>query len=62
MINKKNKAINKILSKDFNQSIVSQLNPYGEGNAGIKIVHILEQQLASKSKINLKKKFFDINI
>jgi len=55
------KAIDKALSKEFNQSIVHLENPYGDGNTSQRIVKVLESiDFANKSKF-LKKGFYDLS-
>jgi GDP/UDP-N,N'-diacetylbacillosamine 2-epimerase (hydrolysing) len=53
------KAINKALSQEFQEMIKDIENPYGDGNTSEKIVGIIKCFL-EKQKINLKKKFYDI--
>ncbi|QCT99157.1 UDP-N-acetylglucosamine 2-epimerase (hydrolyzing) [Campylobacter hyointestinalis subsp. hyointestinalis] len=51
------KAINKAYTKEFKSVLENTINPYGDGNASIKIIEVLK-------KVNLdnilKKKFWDI--
>lgn len=51
-------GIQKASSKEFKDSLVNVVNPYGDGNTSAKIVEIIEQQLTHP--INLKKKFYDV--
>ncbi|WP_152332926.1 UDP-N-acetylglucosamine 2-epimerase, partial [Campylobacter hyointestinalis] len=53
------KAINKAYTKEFKSVLENTINPYGDGNASIKIIEVLK-------KVNLdnilKKKFWDIGV
>ena len=51
-------AINKLYSDDFKNNLQKMVNPYGDGNAAVRIKDILKK---CNSIINLKKKFFNIN-
>lgn len=51
------KALNKVLSTSFREEIKEQKQIFGEGNTTEKIMAILK----TKSKINLKKSFYDID-
>jgi len=53
-------GIKTVLSENFKYSIQNQHNPFGDGNAGTKIVAILEQELNKPNKKFLKKAFFDL--
>ncbi|MDY6992672.1 MAG: UDP-N-acetylglucosamine 2-epimerase [Pseudomonadota bacterium] len=50
-------AIEKLFSKDFQDKLPNVINPYGDGDASIKIVKILEELPID---ISLKKHFYDI--
>ena len=54
------KPLNIVLSEKFRRSIENQHNPFGDGNAGKKIVAILEKELNKPNKKFLKKAFFDL--
>ncbi|CUU74147.1 UDP-N-acetylglucosamine 2-epimerase [Campylobacter hyointestinalis] len=51
------KAINKAYTKEFKSVLENTINPYGDGNASIKIIEVLKK--ANLDNI-LKKKFWDI--
>tara|TARA_Y100000996_G_scaffold380750_1_gene334842 strand:+ start:248 stop:1450 length:1203 start_codon:yes stop_codon:yes gene_type:complete len=53
-------AINHVLSKDFKKIIKDQENPFGDGDAGERIVSILENELNQPNKEFLKKEFFNL--
>ena len=53
-------AIDEVLSKDFVRIINDQENPFGDGNAGDKILAILEDKLNKKDCEFLKKEFFNL--
>ena len=50
-------ALKQLFSNDFKKRLKSVKNPYGEGNASIKIIKFLEKV---KIPINIEKRFFDI--
>ena len=52
-------AIEKALSKEFLENIKDVKNPYGEGNVSDKIIEKIKYFLEN-DKINLKKKFYDL--
>lgn len=54
------KKINIALSKEFKEKIKNISNPYGNGDTSEKIIKVIKEFL-KKNKINLKKKFYDIN-
>ncbi len=54
------KAMDVALSEDFKKVLETVVNPYGDGNTSRKITCILYDELITK-KINLKKKFYDLN-
>ena len=54
-------GINNALSEDFIKIINNQENPFGDGNAGKKIVAILEKELNKPNKEFLKKEFFNLS-
>jgi len=54
------KGINQIMSTMFRRNINKQVNPYGNGDAGRRIIEILEKQMTKKNNNFLKKEFFDI--
>ena len=53
-------AINHALSIDFKNIIQQQENPFGDGDAGERIVSILENELNQSNKEFLKKEFFNL--
>lgn len=53
------KAIEKALSKEFLENIKDIKNPYGDGNVSNKIMEKIKYFLEN-DKINLKKKFYDL--
>ena len=53
-------AINHVFSKDFKKIIQDQENPFGDGDAGERIVSILENELNQSGKEFLKKEFFNL--
>jgi len=55
-------AVKRVFSKDFREDTLNQENPFGSGNAGEKIVKILEKELSKSNKGFLKKEFFDIDL
>lgn len=50
-------ALKQLFSNDFKKRLKSVKNPYGEGNASIKIIKFLEKV---KIPISIEKRFFDI--
>lgn len=53
-------AISMALSDSFRMKLLDTVNPYGDGNTSDKIVKIIKC-FVLKDKINLKKKFYDID-
>lgn len=56
-----NNAFKQVLSDEFISVAKQTQNPYGDGNTSDKIVDILKRNLIN-SKIDLKKKFYDIEV
>jgi GDP/UDP-N,N'-diacetylbacillosamine 2-epimerase (hydrolysing) len=54
------KAIKLALSDEFKNKAKNTISPYGDGNTSEKIVDVIKDFLLNE-KINIKKKFFDIN-
>ena len=50
-------ALKQLFSNDFKERLKSVKNPYGEGNASIKVIKFLEEV---KIPSSIEKKFFDI--
>lgn len=55
------KAIELALSNEFMEKCLSTVNPYGDGNASIRIKEIIVKLLSNNS-IKLKKSFYDIEV
>ena len=55
------RAIDKANSAEFRESINQVKNPYGDGNASEKIVHILKEKMTDFTADKLKKEFYDID-
>ncbi|MBC7088479.1 MAG: UDP-N-acetylglucosamine 2-epimerase (hydrolyzing) [Tissierellales bacterium] len=55
------KAIELALSNEFREKCLSTVNPYGDGNASIRIKEIIVKLLSNNS-IKLKKSFYDIEV
>lgn len=53
-------AINLAMSNDFKRIARNTVNPYGDGNTVLKTVSIIKDQLFNE-KIDLAKKFYDVN-
>ena len=53
-------AMNQALSVSFQEKLSGVRNPYGDGSTSKQIVQILEEKLC-EGKIDLKKKFYDID-
>lgn len=57
------KAINKLYSQNFKDSLINTTNPYGNGNASNKIVEIIKKlKLKDNLEKILKKEFHDLNL
>ena len=54
-------AIEIALSKDFTQKAKKTINPYGNGDTSDKVIEVLKEYLLN-SKIDLKKKFYDLEV
>lgn len=52
-------AFKKAFSDDFNKVLASTQNPYGDGNASSRIIPVLKRGV---SILDLKKKFYDLNV
>lgn len=52
-------AINKAISTDFKEILDKVENPYGDGNAALKIIEVLKKSLPIK---NISKKFYDLEV
>ena len=50
-------ALDTLFSSDFQDSLISNVNPYGDGNASDKILNILVNEPLPS---NLKKVFYDL--
>ncbi len=55
-----NKAIKLALSEEFIKRAKKTVNPYGDGHASDRIVNVIREYVLG-NKINLKKKFYDID-
>ncbi len=53
-------GLNMILSEEFRKKIKNQVQSFGNGKSGSKIVRILETELSKPSHEFLKKEFFDL--
>lgn len=53
-------AIKKALSKEFQKYVEDTVNPYGDGNVSLRIIHHIKR--AWLNGINLKKSFYDIRL
>jgi GDP/UDP-N,N'-diacetylbacillosamine 2-epimerase (hydrolysing) len=54
------KAVTLALSESFKEKARNTINPYGDGNTSGKIVQVLQEFLVEDNRIDLKKKFYDI--
>jgi GDP/UDP-N,N'-diacetylbacillosamine 2-epimerase (hydrolysing) len=54
-------AINRALSQEFIQLANNVNNPYGDGQTSKKVVDVIKEFILN-NKINLKKKFFDLDV
>ncbi|MEH2951663.1 UDP-N-acetylglucosamine 2-epimerase [Candidatus Merdisoma sp. JLR.KK011] len=53
------KAVKKALSEEFRKKTADAANPYGDGNTSDKIIEIVRSFILN-NKVNIKKKFYDI--
>lgn len=55
------KAVNQALSEQFKKSIADLKSPYGDGNASMRIVKVIESIDFGKKSLFLKKGFYDLD-
>ena len=54
------KALDKVLSEGFIKSVINLKSPYGDGNASLRIIDILESIDFNNKSQYLKKGFYDL--